>query len=83
MNESDRELMEAREMAIQAKGQAELALSRIESHEDICATRYAGIIDSMKSINGKLWYLVLSVAGSTIAALIGFILILLKNGVKI
>ena len=72
-------IQKAREMAIYAKGQAELALSKIEGHEIVCATRYKDIKDVMDRVNGRLWTLVVTVAGSTIAGLVGLVVILLTS----
>lgn len=76
-------VMEAREMSIRSDGKAEKALSRIESHEDICATRYEEIISSIKGVNGKLYTIIIGVSGSALAGMAGLVFLLLKNGAKL
>lgn len=75
MSDMDK-LMEAREMAIMAKGQADLALSKIDSHEVICANRYSEITSGLKN----LWNLVLIVAGTLICGMAAIIIMLIQNG---
>ena len=85
--EDDRNLMaavmEAREMSIRADGKAEKALSRIDSHEDICAIRYAEIIAAVKGLNGKLYAIIVGVASSALVGMGGLVFLLLKNGAKL
>lgn len=76
-------VMEAREMSIRSDGKAERALSRIDSHEDVCATRYAEIIAAVKGLNGKLYAIIIGVSGSALVAMGGLVFLLLKNGAKL
>lgn len=76
-------IQEAREMAMTAKGQADLALSKIEGHELVCTVMYGDIKNTLDRVNGRLWTLVVTVAGSTIAGLAGLIVILLTSSGKI
>lgn len=76
-------VMEAREMSIRSDGKADKALSRIESHEDVCATRYQEIIASVKGLNGKLYAIIIGVSGSALVGMAGLVFLLLKNGAKL
>lgn len=74
---SDRDvIMEAREMAIKAEGAANLALSRIDAHEEVCAERYGEITKGIRS----LWGLILTVAGVLVSGMAGIIILLVQNG---
>lgn len=76
-------VMRAREMTIKADAKAHLALSRIDSHEDVCATRYAEIISAVKSLNGKLYAIIVGVSGSALVGMGALVFMLLKNGAKL
>lgn len=61
------------------------AYSKIQSHEDLCAERYANIhtsLGELKEASGKqsalLWGIVLSVGGASVLFLVGIVLHALK-----
>lgn len=60
----------------QARAMAQRALDRIDSHEDICAERYAGIIDGIKELRAEMstnYRAIIGVGVAIILALIAFI----------
>lgn len=66
-----------------ARSLAQRALDRIDSHENICAERYAGIVSGLDKMNDRLTgYLVstLGVAVFIILALVGLIYANLEAG---
>lgn len=61
------------------------AFAKIESHEDLCAERYAGIHSTLGELKAAaekqstlLWGIVLSVAGSAVLLLVGIVTHALK-----
>lgn len=76
-------VMEAREMSIKAEGKADSALLRIDGHETVCAQRYQDIISAVKGLNGKLYAIILGVAGSALGGMAALVFLLLKNGAKL
>jgi len=59
--------LEARKEAGRARGSADIALSRIEAHEESCAVNQKRIEGDIKAVNIKLWGIALLIVGTAIA----------------